>query len=272
MNDNMDKLKTILKSYEQVMVAFSGGVDSSFLLKICADVLGSKNVIAVTGASETYTPEELEFAENMAREMNLRHIIIRTDEIGDEDFVSNTKLRCYHCKKNFYAKLRETADTEKIKFIVDGTNMDDKDDYRPGLKAAVEFEILSPLLDAGLTKSEIRLHSKAIGLKSWDRPANPCLASRVPYGLRITREKLKVIAQAEDFLRRMGFINIRVRHHDTIARIEIAVQDMPRFMENDIREKTNQYMKSLGFTWVALDIGGYRTGSLNEVLAEAEIF
>jgi uncharacterized protein len=170
MNDKINLLKTKIKSYGQVMVAFSGGVDSTFLLKICMDILGEKNVTAVTGASETYTPEELDFAVKTAAELNVRHIIIRTDEIGDENFVSNTELRCYHCKKNFYAKLREKALAENIQYILDGTNQDDSSDYRPGRKAASEFGILSPLLEAGLTKNEIRLHSKAIGLSSW----KPC--------------------------------------------------------------------------------------------------
>jgi pyridinium-3,5-biscarboxylic acid mononucleotide sulfurtransferase len=262
----MNHLKALITPYERVIVAFSGGVDSSFLLRMCVDVLGKDNVIAATGASETYTPAELEFAKNTAEEMNVRHLIIRTDEIGDEQFASNTRIRCYHCKKNFYSKLRETADAESICFIVDGTNSDDKNDYRPGRIAAAEYGILSPLMDAGITKDEIRLFSKSMNLKSWDRPANPCLASRVPYGSRITKEKLEMIARAEKFIRHMGFDTVRVRHHDTVARIEIPIRDMPRFMESSTREKTDRYIKSLGFTWIAMDMGGYRTGSMNEIL------
>jgi pyridinium-3,5-biscarboxylic acid mononucleotide sulfurtransferase len=262
----VDSLKAIITSCERVIVAFSGGVDSSFLLRVCVDVLGKNNVIAATGASETYTPAELEFAKNTAEEMNVRHLIIRTDEIGDEEFASNTRLRCYHCKKNFYYKLREKADAENIRFILDGTNSDDKNDYRPGRIAAAEYGILSPLMDAGITKDEIRLYSKSMNLKSWDRPANPCLASRVPYGSRITCEKLDMIARAEEFIRQMGFDTVRVRHHDTVARIEIPIRDMPRFMESSTMENTNRYMKSLGFTWITMDIGGYRTGSMNEIL------
>ena len=262
----LDSLKAMITSYERVIVAFSGGVDSSFLLKLCVDILGKDNVVAATGASETYTPAELDFARSTAGEMNVRHVIIRTDEIGDEAFASNTRLRCYHCKKNFYSKLRKAADAENIRVIVDGTNSDDKNDYRPGRTAAAEYGILSPLVDAGITKDRIRLYSKAMGLKSWDKPANPCLASRVPYGSRITGEKLDTIARAEEFLRHMGFDIVRVRHHDAVARIEIPIRDMARFMEDDTREAAERYMKNLGFTWITIDIGGYRTGSMNEIL------
>lgn len=266
MINSMDLLKEEIKSYKKAAVAFSGGVDSTFLLKICLDILGPENVLAITGVSETYTPGELEFTQQVAGEMGVRHIVLTTDELSDEDFAANTKLRCYYCKKNFFSKLKEIADKEKIQFIIDGTNYDDRDDYRPGRQAAEEIGILSPLLKAKISKKEIRLHSKLIGLKSWDKPSNPCLASRVPYGIQITKEKLAVIARAEDYMHKNGFINVRVRHHGSIARIELFKRDMPRFMDNDMLEKTNQYMKSLGFTWVALDIGGYRTGSLNEAI------
>ena len=268
MINSIDLLKEEIKPYKRVLVAFSGGVDSTFLLKMCVDVLGPENVFAATGASETYTSGELEFAKKTASDLGVRHIILITDELKDEDFASNTKLRCYHCKKNFFSKLRETADKENIQIILDGTNYDDRDDYRPGRQAAKELGILSPLLQVKISKNEIRLHSKLIGLKTWDRPSNPCLASRIPYGMRITEEKLKVIAQAEDYMHNLGFINVRVRHHGSIARIELFKRDMARFIDNGILEKTDQFMKSLGFTWVALDIGGYRTGSLNEVLED----
>lgn len=267
-DDALDALKGRIKSYDRTMVAFSGGVDSSFLLKVCVDVLGKDNVVAATGASETYTPAELEFAKRTAKAMKVRHLIIRTDEMGDEEFASNTKLRCYHCKKNFYSKLREAADREKIRFILDGTNSDDRHDYRPGRIAAAEFGVLSPLMDAGITKGEIRRYSKALNLKSWNRPANPCLASRVPYGSRITREKLEMIAQAEAFITRLGFDTVRVRHHDAVARIEIPKGDMSRFLETSACEEIDSHLKSLGFTWITLDLGGYRTGSMNEILED----
>lgn len=264
-------LKAILASYDRVMVAFSGGVDSSFLLKVCVDVLGRDNVVAATGASETYTPSELELAKQTAGEMQVRHLILRTDEIADEDFAANTRLRCYHCKKHFYAKLREAADKEKIRFILDGTNSDDRRDHRPGRMAASEAGILSPLLDAGMTKEEIRRYSRALNLKSWDRPANPCLASRVPYGTRITREKLERIAAAEDFIRSKGFVTVRVRDHGDVARIEVPKEDMPRLLEDGTGEEIEGHLKRLGFTWITVDIGGYRTGSLNEILEDSEL-
>lgn len=266
-NKGIDSLKEIIRTYERVIVAFSGGTDSTFLLKMCVETLGSSNVIAATAVSATYTPKELAFTKETAGEMRVKHIIIHTDEINDEEFTANTGLRCYHCKKNFYTKLREAAEKENIPVIVDGTNSDDDGDYRPGRTAAAEQGIQSPLMEAGISKDEIRRLSRSIGLQSWDRPANPCLASRVPYGSRITAEKLETIARAEEFMRDMGFRTVRVRHHDTIARIELPKPDLLRFMENNRREEAHRYFKELGFTWITLDIGGYRMGSMNESLA-----
>jgi uncharacterized protein len=263
-DEKLEKLSELIKSYAKVMVAFSGGVDSTFLLAFCANAIGKDNVIAATASSETYTPDELLFARVTAWYLGVKHVIIETNELEDECFSANTDQRCYYCKNHFYISLIDVARAEEVNAVLDGNNSDDVGDYRPGRKAAAEHGVLSPLMLAGLTKDDIRRHSKAMGLRSWDKPANPCLASRVPYGSRITREKLETIAQAEKFIRQLGFRTIRVRHHDDIARIEIPTQDMPRFMENATREKANRYMKSLGFTWVAVDIGGYRTGSLNE--------
>jgi len=260
------ELKKIIKTYGRAVVAYSGGTDSTFLLKICADVLGKECVIAATGSSETYTPGELSFAKRIARDLRVRHVIIETDELHDELFSSNTHLRCYHCKNNFYAKLASVAREKNIEIVLDGTNIDDERDYRPGRKAALEWGIKSPLALVGFTKEDIRRYSKKMGLSSWDKPANPCLASRIPYGSRITKEKLSMIAEAEEFIRGIGFKTIRVRHHESMARIEIPLRDLHRIIRKDIRCKISDRLKSIGFCWVALDIEGFSSGSLNRAL------
>jgi uncharacterized protein len=262
----LDSLKKYIKSYDRVMVAFSGGADSTFLLKVCADELGRENVVAATGTSVTYTLDELRLARETAETLGVRHIVVDTDEMGNDSFSANTGLRCYYCKNHLYSKLTDIARSEGIDAIFDGNNLDDAGDYRPGLKAVAEWGILSPLIAAGLTKDEIRRHSREMGLVTWDRPANPCLASRIPYGSRITREKLEAVAEGEKFIRDLGFKIVRVRHHGAIARIEIPLQDMPRFFREDVRERVNARLKDLGFIWVAVDLEGYRMGSLNSAL------
>jgi uncharacterized protein len=262
----LDSLKEYIKSYDRVMVAFSGGADSTFLLKVCADELGRENVVAATGTSVTYTLDELRLARETAETLGVRHIVVDTDEMGNDSFSANTGLRCYYCKNHLYSKLTDIARSEGIDAIFDGNNLDDAGDYRPGLKAVAEWGILSPLIAAGLTKDEIRRHSREMGLATWDRPANPCLASRIPYGSRITREKLEAVAEGEEFIRDLGFKIVRVRHHGAIARIEIPLQDVPRFLREDVRERVNARLKDLGFIWVAVDLEGYRMGSLNSAL------
>jgi pyridinium-3,5-biscarboxylic acid mononucleotide sulfurtransferase len=263
MTNKLNQLKEIIKTYGKAAVAFSGGVDSTFLLKICMDVLGKENVVAVTASSETYTLTEVEFARSMASGLNANHIIFETDELSDKNFLSNGKDRCYFCKKNFYSKLIRIAGSENILYVIDGANSDDNKDYRPGIKAAFELGIKSPLMEAGFTKENIRRFSKEMGLCTWDKPANPCLASRLPYGSTITREKLLMVAQAEDFIRSLGFRITRVRHHDKIARVEVSSSEIARFCQDDIRNKVVKRLKEMGFTWVAIDLEGYRMGSLN---------
>lgn len=261
--DKLDQLKEIIKTYGRAAVAFSGGADSTFLLKVCMEVLGKDNVIAVTASSETYTPGELEFARSMASGLGAKHIILKTDELSDENFLSNGKNRCYFCKKNFYSKLIQIAEQENISYIIDGSNADDNKDYRPGTRAALELGIKSPLVEAGFAKEDIRRFSRDMGLSSWDRPANPCLATRLPYGSVITREKLLMVAQAEDFIRALGFHIIRVRHHDRIARVEVSSSEIAGFCRDEIRNKVVKRLKEIGFIYVAIDLEGYRMGSLN---------
>jgi pyridinium-3,5-biscarboxylic acid mononucleotide sulfurtransferase len=259
-------LEKNIKKYNRVIIAFSGGVDSSFLLAVSEAALGKENVIAVTASSETYTESELSLAKEMAAETGVRHIILETGELNNPDFVSNTADRCYFCKKDFYSKIMELSKKMGISNVLDGSNADDVSDYRPGRKAAIEFGIISPLIEEGFTKKDIRLLSKELGLSVWDKPANPCLASRIPYGSKITTERLEAVFKAEAFIRSKGFSIVRVRHHDQIARIELPVQDIGRLMQDSIREEIARYFKSLGFVWITIDVEGYRMGSLNSAL------
>ncbi len=248
-----------------VLVAFSGGVDSAFLLKVAADSLG-RNVLAVTAVSPTYPQEEHDRACALARALGVRHISIFTDELADPTFASNPPNRCYHCKKALFGKLREIAARENLRVIVDASNADDLSDYRPGRKAAEEAGIRSPLVEAGLVKAEIRLLSKEMGLETWDKPSAACLASRLPYGERITPEKLRRIDAAEKILRELGFKQVRVRSHGDLARIEVESEALPKLASPGTRDHVAAELKKLGFTYVTLDLLGYRTGSLNEAL------
>jgi uncharacterized protein len=257
------KLKEILKDMNSVAVAYSGGVDSSFLLKIAYDVLGDK-VLAVTATSSTYPKQELTNAKKFAKNIGVKHIIIGSDEIKNKKFSKNTPNRCYYCKKELFTKIKKIADKNDINYVLDGENADDTKDYRPGIKAARELCVRSPLKEAGLTKKEIRELSHKMNLKTWDKPALACLASRFPYGTRITKERLKQVELAEAFLSKMGLHQIRVRHHEKIARIEVTKNDFNKILRH--KEKIVNYFKKLGFIYVTMDIEGYRTGSLNEGL------
>lgn len=249
------KLKNIVKSLDSALIAFSGGVDSSFLAKVCHDILGDK-CIAVTAVSETYPKEDLRSAKRIAKLIGIKHIIIRTNEMKNGNFASNPKDRCYFCKSELFSELEKLAEKMKIKNIVDGTNADDLLDYRPGLKARQKFGIISPLALAGLNKKEIRKLSKSLGLPTHDKPSSPCLASRIPYGSEITTEKIKAIEKAEIIIKKLGYKTVRVRHHGDIARIEIGDGKI------DMKElkAAASKIKKAGFKHVALDLGGYKTG------------
>lgn len=259
----MENLKDKLRRMGRVVIAFSGGVDSTFLVKVAYEVLG-KNVIAVTAASSTYPKTELEEAKRLARLIGVRHIIVNSEETEVENFKQNPPNRCYYCKKELFSRLKEIAKKEKINYVLDGTNYDDLTDFRPGMKALRELNIISPLKDAKLTKEDIRNLSKLMNLDTWDKPACACLASRFPYGIRITKERLDRVEKAEAVIRNLGIRQLRVRYHNEIARIEVNKKDMQLLLEHS--DSIVKKFKELGFIYVTLDMEGYRTGSLNEVL------
>lgn len=246
-------------------MAYSGGVDSTLLLKVAHDVLGDR-AVAVIASSETYPSEEAEAAKKIACNMGARLIIIHTDELQNRDFIRNASDRCYHCKMELFGKLKQIAVQEVLNCVVHGANIDDLGDYRPGHKAAEELGIRAPLQEAGFTKSEIRELSKQIGLPTWDKPSLACLASRFPYGTPISAEILKQVDEAEKLLKNLGFRQVRVRHHGNIARIEIGPEELHRLLGNGLRQKIAERFKELGYLYVTVDIEGYRTGSMNDTL------
>ncbi|MFQ6092983.1 MAG: ATP-dependent sacrificial sulfur transferase LarE [bacterium] len=267
--EKLQRLEATLEKMGSLLVAFSGGVDSTFLLKVAYDCLGD-NVIAVTANSDTYSSQELVEAKGFAEALGVRHMIIDSEELHIQGFRENTPQRCYYCKQELFSRLKGIARRENVAWVADGTNSDDTGDYRPGMKAAAELGVRSPLKEAGLTKEEIRRLSKKMGLPTWDKPPLACLASRFPYGTEITREELRRVGEAEKLLRNRGIRTVRVRHHGHIARIEVGVKEMARFFEPDFRTEVIEELKRLGYLYVALDLEGYRSGSMNEVLNPEE--
>lgn len=256
---------------ESVLIAYSGGVDSTFLLKIARETIGDK-VLAVTAKTETYPKREYNQAKKIARKLKVRHLTITTNELSNPCFIANSTSRCYYCKKELFTKLKQIATSRGINYIADGTNCDDTDDFRPGMRAGEELDVRSPLREAGLIKEEIRLLSRKMKLPTWDKPAFACLASRFPYGDKITLQKLKMVNEAEDYLHNLGIRQVRVRHHDNIARIEVSAKDVIHFTCPNVRKKIVKKLKEIGYHYVTLDLQGYRPGSMNEVLEKKDAF
>lgn len=245
------------------MVAYSGGTDSTLLLVVARNVL-QERVLAVTADSPTYPPEELAFAKKTAQAFGVKHIIIKTRELKDKSFVNNPPQRCYFCKKGLFRRLREIALKSKLNFVADASNISDQKDYRPGNQAKREFKVRSPFQEAGLTKEDIRKLSKKLGLGTWNKPALACLASRIPYGTRITPALLKRINDAERGLKKLGFKQVRLRHYNGLCRIEVFKDEIPALIRK--RDAVVRNLKKLGYDYVTLDLEGYCSGSLNRVI------
>lgn len=264
--EKYERLRSIIRSHGRLKVAFSGGVDSSFLLRVAHDVLGDQ-AEGVTAQSATFPAREYNEAVAFAAQWGIPHRTIVSEELDVEGFADNPTNRCFLCKSELFGKIRAIADLEPGTRVAEGSNADDLGDYRPGLQAVAKHGVVSPLREAGLTKQDIRDLSWALGLGTWDKPAFACLSSRFPYGERITVEKLTAIDQAEQFLREKGFRQVRVRHHGTIGRIEVDAAEIARLLDAGLRAEIDARLKACGFTYVCVDLKGYRTGSMNETLA-----
>jgi len=259
----IEKLKDILKQMGSVLIAFSGGSDSSFLLKIASSVLPKEKIIAVTADSPTYTRQELSGARLFAAALGVKHIVIKTLELREERFISNPLNRCYFCKRELFSRLRKLADEYKINFVIDGTNKTDAFDSRPGAAAKRELAVRSPLEESGIDKADIRRASKRLGLTTWNKPSGACLASRIAYGVKITPALLSRIGRAEAYLKRLGFRQVRLRHYNGLCRIEVLRHEIVRLINK--RDGIITRLKTLGYTHITVDLEGYRTGSMNEM-------
>ena len=267
-DEKYNSLKEILHSLKRVIVAYSGGVDSTFLLKAAVDTLGVENVVPCIGISGSLAQSQYQLALKTAKQIGVEVEQVNLNELRDEKYSANKADRCFHCKSHLYGVLVTIAKEKGYDHVVCGANFDDMDDYRPGNRAAGVFEVKSPLMDAKMTKADIRHLSKMLGLETFDMPASPCLASRIAYEVEVTEDKLMQVERAEEFIRSMGLVEFRVRHHENMARIEVTEKDFDKIAHH--REKISAKLKEIGFKFVALDLQGFRSGALNEVLSEDE--
>ncbi len=267
LNEKYEKLKNVIKSLDKAAVAFSGGVDSTLLIKICRDILGD-NAIAVTVIGYMQPQREITEAKKYANFIGIKQNTVILEKNVINDFSHNPPDRCYFCKHKIFSKIIEIADKHGIKHVIDGSNVDDMNDYRPGMRAIKELGVISPLKEAGFSKSEIRELSKQLELPTWDKPALACLISRLPYGEPITENKLKMIEQAEEYLSEKEFKQFRVRYHKDIARIEVAPEEREKFFDIKLMDELSNEFKRIGFTYVTMDLSGYKTGSMNVSLTQ----